>query len=119
MIVDRKGDQEFAVSFDPDSQLLVEKGQVNLIKDGQGTPLADYHLLPGHRCTNCHSPKRTAPDVFGLQTGLLFQPQSCFDHGRDSVLQRQPLKSLPDSSAEVSQTSSLALPVSHSSGCTV
>ncbi len=92
MIVDRKGDQEFAVSFDPDSQLLVEKGQVNLIKDGQGTPLADYHLLPGHRRTNCHSPKRTAPDVFGLQTGLLFQPQSCFDHGRDSVLQRQPLK---------------------------
>ena len=92
MIVDRKGDQEFAVSFDPDSQLLVEKGQVNLIKDGQGTPLADYHLLPGHRLTNCHSPKRTAPDVFGLQTGLLFQPQSCFDHGRDSVLQRQPLK---------------------------
>jgi hypothetical protein len=54
MVVDRKGDQEFTVSFDPDSQLLLEKGQVNLIKDGQGTPLADYHLLPGHRRTNCH-----------------------------------------------------------------
>jgi hypothetical protein len=44
MVVDRKGDHEFTVSFDPDSQLLAEKGQVNLMKDGQGTPMADYHL---------------------------------------------------------------------------
>jgi hypothetical protein len=44
MVVDRKGVHEFTVSFDPNIQLLVENNQVNLMQDGQGTPMADYHL---------------------------------------------------------------------------
>jgi hypothetical protein len=44
MVLDFIDGRTVTVSFDPDIQLLVEKGQANLIKDGRGTPMADYDL---------------------------------------------------------------------------
>jgi hypothetical protein len=44
MVVSLNGNRGFTVSFDPNLQLLVEKGQINYMQDGQGTPMADYDL---------------------------------------------------------------------------
>jgi hypothetical protein len=35
---------EFTLSFEPNIKLLVEEQKVNLMQDGKGTPMADFHF---------------------------------------------------------------------------